>query len=224
MTQGPSIDRQTWIQRGVAFVTRSHRQLWGRNNESMLAWLFEHGLSNAFAKQTVLGWNKHDQMRKPAHWGISYTASPGGQDAASLYLPAGIVVPTIVHQTLAAITIYRHEHPHGSRMYAVPGSEPLSMVLKGDPGTVAVVPDIIDGLFLAQECGRDLTVIIPACLEQPLDRPALDALAHCRKKVLLVRNTVAPETVATMISPSMDSPMPQVLYDSHESMAALVPG
>jgi len=47
----------------VAFVTRCHQHLFGKNNEDPLAYLFRQGIKNEFAKQMLMGWNKYSQER-----------------------------------------------------------------------------------------------------------------------------------------------------------------
>ncbi|MBI9090295.1 MAG: hypothetical protein JEZ12_13845 [Desulfobacterium sp.] len=162
-------ERPLWEQRAMAFVTRSFRQLWGKNNEEMLAWLFNQGLSNPFVRTQLWGWNKHGQARNPALWGIEPT-----DDTPALVLPQGIVVPYIVDKRLRKITIVNNE------TMEVPGGSHEPMVLGNQFKVIALVPDCVDGLFLFQEKGEQLGVIIPCgpAAKEPLDAAAEKMLSN----------------------------------------------
>jgi hypothetical protein len=169
MNKTDNQDRPLWEQRAMAFVTRSFRQLWGKNNEEMLARLFNQGLSNPFARTRLLGWNKHGQARDPAPWGVAPT-----DDSPALLLPQGLVVPYIVDKRLRKITIV------GKETVAVLGSCQEPMVLGTDFKVIALVQDCMDGLFLFQEKGDFLGVIIPSnpAAEEPLDDAARKRLSN----------------------------------------------
>ncbi len=162
-------ERPLWEQRAMAFVTRSFRQLWGKNNEEMLAWLFNQGLSNPFARAQLLGWNKHGQARNPELWGIEPT-----DDSPTLLLPQGLVVPHIVDKRLRKITIVSKE------TVEVQGGSPEPMVLGKEFKVIALVQDCMDGLFLNQEKGDSLGVIIPCspAAKEPLDAAAVKRLSN----------------------------------------------
>ena len=148
-------DRVLWEKKAIAFVTRSHQQLWGKNNEDPLAWLFEQGFENQFAKEMHLGWNKHSQTRNFDTWGLC----PGDSKTADkkLVLPAGIVIPHIINQNLKSITIHTNK---GDDAILLPGSLLIPMVLGNNRKALAVLTSIIDGLYLFQETRRNITVVI----------------------------------------------------------------
>jgi len=168
MNKPDNLERPLWEQRAMAFVTRSFRQLWGKNNEEMLAWLYNMGLSNPFARARLLGWNKHGQARNPELWGVEPT-----DDTPALLLPQGLVVPYIVDKRLRKITIVGKEET-----VEVCGGSPEPMVLGSDARVIALVPDCMDGLFLSQEKGDTLSVVIPCSQGEPLDAAAQKRLSN----------------------------------------------
>lgn len=139
------LDFSTWQRKAMAFSTRAHRHLWGKNNEDPLAFIFCQGLGNEFAKSLYLGWNKFGQERPFQNWGLS------GQ--GKFTLPAGIVFPHIVNKDLRAVFIISMEDPRS--IFLVPGSEPGPVVLENFETKGAKkefkTRDIIQGLVLFQD-------------------------------------------------------------------------
>ena len=168
MNKTDNPERPLWEQRAMAFVTRSFRQLWGKNNEDMLVELYNQGVSHPFARARLLGWNKHGQTRNPEHWGIEPT-----DDIPPLLLPQGLVVPYIVDKRLRKITIVNE-----AETVEVCGGSREPMVLGSDARVIALVPDCMDGLFLFQEKGDMLSVIIPCRQGEPLDDAAGKRLSN----------------------------------------------
>ncbi len=149
-----------WIQKAMAFVTRSHRHLWGKNNEEPLAFLFEHGLKNSFAKQMLLGWNKFGQNRPLKNWGVNPETTGGEDTLEKLFLPAGIVVPYIIEQRLQSVFIHPFEPSVNERTILIPGSQTSSLILGQPSSSVFLIQDILDGLFLFQEIQDGACIII----------------------------------------------------------------
>jgi len=131
-----------WKKKARAFVTRTHRHLWGKNNEDPLIFLFKQDLTNQFAKDMLLGWNKHGQERTMEKWGID------GQ-ANSLSLPPGIVFPYIVEKELLSVWIHPMD-PCGIP-YLVPGSAKGPILLGNPKNPVKKVDRLFNGLRLFQE-------------------------------------------------------------------------
>ncbi len=144
-----------WKRKAMAFVIRSHRHLWGKNNEDPLVFLFRGGLTNEFSKQLYLGWNKFSQERPCEGWGL--------EQKGSFLLPAGIVFPYIIEKELMSVFIISME---GSRsVFRIPGSVDTPVIL-GDPNkTVVEVDDILKGLSFFQENQGSHCVKIDALLE-----------------------------------------------------------
>lgn len=145
------LDRVAWQRKAMAFATRSHRHLWGKNNEDPLVFLFRQGLTHEFSKQIYLGWNKFGQERPYIGWGMDRTDK--------FLIPSGIVFPHIVDKTLLSVFVISMDAPES--VFMVPGSAGFPVVL-GDPGKDAVVTDdMLKGLVFYQD-GQDSVKIIPA--------------------------------------------------------------
>ena len=150
-------DPSRWEKKAIAFVTRSHQQLWGKNNEEPLAWLFEQGFENAFAKKMHLGWNKHAQTRAADTWGLTISTQ-------KMTLPAGIVIPYIVKKKLLSIFIYPFETEDNTK--TIPGSQSDTLILGNQHHTVAVISNIIHGFYLFQETGDSAVTVVTTDIRQ----------------------------------------------------------
>ena len=147
-------DPKAWKRKAMAFATRAHRHLWGKNNEDPLVFLFRHGLSNEFSKKIYLGWNKFSQERPSLNWGI--------QGGGNFTLPAGIVFPHIVDRELLSLFVIPMETSGG--LFIVPGSNavPGTDLLLGDPGEDPLsAGNILEGLCRIQEHSGQIRVRIP---------------------------------------------------------------
>ncbi len=137
-------DPQVWKRKAMAFSIRSHRHLWGKNNEDPLVFLFRQGLTNEFSKQIYLGWNKFGQERPYKGWGINKDGSGG-----SFLIPAGIVFPYIIDKELQSVFILSMDDPKS--VFILPGSSPSPVIL-GNPDKKTLSADnIIKGLCMLQE-------------------------------------------------------------------------
>lgn len=150
------LDPALWQRKAVAFVTRTHQHLWGKNNEDPLVFLFRRGLTHDFIRAMHLGWNKFSQKRNPVNWGM-------GPDRDCFLLPAGIVVPCIVEKKLQAVFILSLEGNNPS--FLVPGSPDQRMVL-GPPGKdEKTCQDLLIGLRLWQDSNKTARVVIDPLAE-----------------------------------------------------------
>ncbi len=152
-------DPLLWKKKAMAFVTRSHHHLWGRNNEDPLAFLFQMGLSNATIKSFHLGWNKFGQVRHLNKWGLKNPRGkgfPGKEDYFSL--PPGIVFPHIIEKELKSIWIHALD-PDGPA-FMLPGSARGPVVLGNLNNPVVTASDLFKGLCLFQEKKESLCVKI----------------------------------------------------------------
>lgn len=169
-------DPSAWRTKAMAFVTRSHRHLWGKNNEDPQAFLFTRGLKNQFLKDLLAGWNKFGQNRPLKNWG--FRTDPGTDE--KFYLAPGIVVPFIVQKTLISVILQPYETSFTP--FLVPGSQCPTMVLGQKNRPVAVVQDLFDGLFLFQETGGSHCVMIHLFPDETL-KTALDAMVKSGRSV-----------------------------------------
>jgi hypothetical protein len=142
------IDPYIWKQKAMAFVTRCHRHLWGKNNEDPLIFLYHQGLTHDFIRQMHLGWNKHSQHRDLTKWGLS----DADMDLSRVLIPAGIVFPHIVDKTLVSVVTLPMT-ADSSRPWLLPGSGPDIILGHPDPHTDRACNDIFAGLRAFQESG-----------------------------------------------------------------------
>ncbi|MCP3872446.1 MAG: hypothetical protein GY699_04725 [Desulfobacteraceae bacterium] len=149
-----------WGKKAIAFVTRSHRHLWGKNNEDPLSYLFTRGLKNQFVKDTLIGWNKFGQKRPLKNWGLELDS----QSDKKLFLASGIVIPFIVKKQLKSVFIHTFNENQINTTTIVPGSLIPTMMLGSSlektQKKIVFINDIIDGLFLFQEAKGDCCVMI----------------------------------------------------------------
>jgi len=151
-------DPDLWRQKARAFVTRSHRHLWGKNNEDPQVFLFHQDLTNQFIKQMHLGWNKHGQERTLEKWGLESTAAENHPLPGKFFLPPGIVVPYIVEKELVSVWIHPLD-PSGIP-YLVPGSA-KEWICLGNPGNpLKKVANLFEGLRLFQKKNESLYIEI----------------------------------------------------------------
>ena len=145
-------DVRAWKQKAMAFVTRAHRHLWGKNNEDPLVFLYHQGLTHAFIRQMHLGWNKHSQHRDLSKWGVAGTE--GQQDLSRVLLPAGIVLPHILEKNLLAVIIL--PMGDGGLPWLMPGS--CRDIVLGAAGSLlpVVYDDLFAGLRHFQAAGSPL--------------------------------------------------------------------
>lgn len=146
-------DRSLWKRKATAFAVRSHRHLWGKNNEDPLSFLHLQGISLDLARSLYLGWNKFGQERPLANWGIA--------GEGNFLIPPGIVLPHIVEKSPAAVFILPIQTPGPAVM--LPGSDPSPVVL-GNPDSPAIreTTDLLEGLaLLGRHPGDQIRIMIP---------------------------------------------------------------
>lgn len=146
-------DPHLWKQKAMAFVTRCHRHLWGKNNEDPLVFLYQQGLTHDFIRQMHLGWNKHGQQRDFTKWGLS----DAGMDLSSVLIPAGIVFPHIVDKILVSVVIL--PMISDSRPWLLPGSDLDIISCHPDRQTDRICDDVFAGLRAFQESGTPFHLV-----------------------------------------------------------------
>jgi len=151
------ISYDIWKKKAVAFVTRSHRHLWGKNNEEPLAFLFLNGLENQSAKDMMIGWNKFGQERPKEKWGLVSHLNE------KFLLPSGIVIPYITNKELISVFIIPMLETRFNKISVIPGSQSMIMVLNdinNQNQSIVIVRNIMDGLYLYQETKNTTSIII----------------------------------------------------------------
>lgn len=194
-----SSQNDLWLNKAIGFVTRARQEMWGKHNTDIMAFLFEYGLSNATAKEYLLGWNRRGKFRSAESWGLNpdeITSEEG-----KIVFPEGIVVPYIVEEQLKKITIVMHKKKSaGQNHHVITGSQPVSMIL-GDTNSsdndTYVIENILDGIYLLQELklneeNKQICLIIPHDLSARPDNAAEKQLDKAGKVIFLTRGTQKP--------------------------------
>jgi len=133
----------------MAFVTRCHQHLWGKNNEDPLVFLYQQDLANLFVKKMHMGWNKHGQERLLENWGIDERAGQTLHKSETFLLPQGIVFPYIIEKELKAVFIHPLETP--GQTIRIPGSSKEPILLGNQTNPMEEVEGLFEGLRLFQE-------------------------------------------------------------------------
>ncbi|OGR26539.1 MAG: hypothetical protein A2277_03990 [Desulfobacterales bacterium RIFOXYA12_FULL_46_15] len=177
-------DTAVWRKKAIAFVTRCHQHLFGKNNEDPLVYLFRQGIKNEFAKQMLMGWNKYSQERPMENWGF-------GPGPKKLFLTKGLVIPYIVEKELKSVFIHSFEGNDGAGTSMVPGSSCSCMILQtgqgksgqGKKAPPILVHDLFKGLFLFQETGGLGCIIIHPDPETPVDEDVKALIKNTEKEM-----------------------------------------
>ena len=170
-----------WKDRALGFLARSRQELWGKHNEDIMAWLFLKGFKNRFIKDALIGWNKRPKERPAVHWGFGPDFTCEHVKQGNLYFPPGIVIPYIVETSLTKLVIVGCDDSSGHLPYLVPGSSATPMILRGNPHRVALVQNILHGLFIHQELGDSITVVVPDIGFSPDHLNELDVIVNAEE-------------------------------------------
>lgn len=163
MIDNTLFDHSIWTQKARAFVTRSHRHLWGKNNEDPQAFLFTRGFKNAFIKKQMLGWNKFSQERPAKNWGDK----TAGESGKKLFLPSGIVIPYIKEKQLLSVFIHPYDKAENTTL--LPGNLSPTILLGDNKNRILILQNLFDGLFLFQELNQTTCVMIHPDINLPME-------------------------------------------------------
>lgn len=126
----------------------------------------ERGLTAASVERFGLGLNPADAWRDRAAWGLPPETSDKTGKPKRLWLPRGLVIPTLVDGRLARLKIRRpvadadpEKGGFGPRYYFVPGSSAAVMRIGDGARAYVVVESELDALLIAQEAGELAGVI-----------------------------------------------------------------
>ncbi len=139
------VDAKAWEKKARAFAIRSHKHLWGKNNEDPLSFLYLKGLHLNFISKMYLGWNKFGHNRPCEGWGLS--------GKGSFFIPSGIVFPYIVEKKITGIFIISMGNPDADpdSELIIPGSFKGPLILGPDNREVKDATGIMEGLKIFQK-------------------------------------------------------------------------
>jgi DNA primase len=102
--------------------------------------------------------NTSDRFFDRKAWGLPEETNPETGKERRVWVPAGLVVPTIIDGEVCRIRIRREDPTDGNRYVTVIGSSKKPM-LWGHIRCVVVVESDLDGILISQEAGDIVSVI-----------------------------------------------------------------
>lgn len=134
---------EVWAEHAAKFVDWCHGQLLA--NPAQLAWLAARGIGAAMVTRYRLGHNPADAWRQREAWGLETVRKDDGSPR-KLWLPAGLVIPSLVDGRVDRVRIRR---PEGDpRYYVVAGSSREPMVSRWDAEAYVIVESELDAICL----------------------------------------------------------------------------
>jgi len=163
-----------WSARAAAFVDRCAQTL--ADGGPGLDYAMGRGLIPGTCRKLLIGWNPADLYEDREAWGLPPETNDAGRPKR-VWLPAGLVIPTIRDSQVVAVKIRRSAWTPADKMpkyAAVASSAPLPLVLaRGVCKPCLVVESELDAILTAQEA-RDLVCAV--ALRTAKGKP--DAEAH----------------------------------------------
>ena len=172
----PERDADAWLAQAEHFTATRHAALW--NNRAAREYLAARGLDEAAVQEYRLGWQEGENgracvMRPRKKWGLpkGQPSKPGGRERSALWLPRGIVVPSMLDGQVRRLRIRRPnddrtpDNMPDMKYYVVPGSEMVPLWLPMRPGifhrTVAcvVVEAELDAMLVHRAAGHFAAVL-----------------------------------------------------------------
>lgn len=166
---------EAWIAHAGQFVGRCAATL--ASGGPGLEYAQSRGLTLKTCAALKIGWNPSDRYEDRTAWGLPPEMNPKTGKPRKVWLPAGLVIPTLRDGQVVAIKIRRSAWTPDEELpkyAAVSGGGKLPMVLapgKGKP--CAIVESELDAILAAQEA-RDVV----SCVALGTARGKPDAAAH----------------------------------------------
>jgi len=133
---------------------------WNREGQEYVA---SRGLAPGTCQRLGVGWNLVDRREPLSVWGLPEEVNPETGRPRTVWLPAGLVVPTTRNDVVTAIKIRRTgwtpEDPL-PKYWAVRGGSQSPFILDSEPGKpVVVVESELDAVLISQEAGDLVTAV-----------------------------------------------------------------
>lgn len=156
-----SLPGDSWQAAAARFARCSIGTLaWNREGQ---AYATSRGLTQRTCQRLGIGWNLTDCNQPRSVWGLPEEMSPETGRPRTIWLPAGLVIPTTRNDLVTAIKIRRTawtpEDPF-AKYLAVRGGSQSPFILDSEPGKpVVVVESELDAVLISQEAGDLATSI-----------------------------------------------------------------
>ena len=166
---------KSWTARAAAFVAHAAAAL--AAGGPGLDYAASQGLTPETCRKLRVGWNPTDVYEGREAWGLPPEMNPDTGRPRRMWMPAGLVIPSIHDGQVVAVKIRRAGWTPEDRLpkyAALAGSAPVPFVMgQGEGKPVVVVESELDAVLTAQEA-RDLVCAV--ALRSARGRP--DAEAH----------------------------------------------
>ncbi len=173
---------EEWIKNATDFINQTHRHLVQKDTSKctipveLLKNLENRGLPLEAAQHYKLGWSEKDQFVPRASWGLEEPTGPG-KTSALLWLPSGLVIPTIEPSgKVIRLKVRRYNWTGASE----------------DPKYVAI-PGSMNGLIILGPTDRPVMVVV----ESELDAYAVHFAAHDFAFVVAVGGNIKGPDIVT---------------------------
>lgn len=142
---------ETWQRSAGVFVNDCLQNLLA--DEEAIEPLQKRGFSRLVIKNFLLGWNHKDQFIAMSEWGLPVTHNEKGQ-TKKLWLPKGIIIPTIVSNQITKIKIRRSDWEKGDELpkyVEVSGSMKCPSIYGSkEMDTIIIVEAELDAMLIQQ--------------------------------------------------------------------------
>lgn len=163
-----------WRANAAVLVEWAHKRL--LQDAEQLAWLAARGLPIDAVRKYTLGWWPETKFRPLGEWGLPEEKNPATARPRKLWIPRGLIIPTLRDGQVDRIRIRRHADDLGDgrgKYVALKGSSDDVPVYGAGRRAFVVVESDLDGLLVDWLAG-DLVGAIPlaSCSVKPRSRAA----------------------------------------------------
>lgn len=154
--QAANAPSEAWQQNAESMVIRCHQSL--LSDPSAMKRLLERGLTQQSIDRYRLGWNPSTQFESYSLWGLSACYRDDNGQERRLWLPKGIVIPTLNGDSIVKLKVrrddwhYDDKHP---KYVEISGSmKALSWYGSTEQHPVVVVESELDAILIQQNAGH----------------------------------------------------------------------
>ncbi|MEN6318652.1 MAG: primase-helicase zinc-binding domain-containing protein [Syntrophaceae bacterium] len=171
----------TWTEKAQAFLEQCQHLLWSDKGKDTRDFLHnQKGLSDDTIRSASLGLNSSDVYLDRETWGLAQEKKVNGQNK-KLWLPAGLLIPFFVNDSLVRMKIRRSDPGNGDRYIFVSGSSSQSMIWNLDNKIIVIVESELDGMLVYQDAGDLVGVVALGSAQAKPDATAHDAFSNANK-------------------------------------------